>query len=251
MKNIFRQTVSRVREALTDWKMFRQRNVSLAVGVSTLLLFSTTGLAAEKSRLVTNLEAGRKQTIVAYGTSLTAVGAWVKQLSAELNRRYPDLATVINSGEPSKWSKWGVKHLKERVINQKPDVVFIEFSINDADLHSDTSVAEARSNLETMIDRILSANKSCEIILMVMNPPIGIRLEGRPHIESYNQVYRDVAAERHLMLIDHDPNWQKVLKEDPNLFSRYVPDGLHPNYEGSAAVITPEILSALGMKTRH
>ena len=53
---------------------------------------------------------------------------------------------------------------------------------------------------------------------MVMNPPIGIHLERRPKIEEYYQMYRIVAKVRKLLLIDHAPNWEKILEEDPGLF---------------------------------
>ncbi len=210
-------------------------------------MFSTPGLCQETSRLVSNLNAGKKQIIVTYGTSLTASGKWAEQLSNQLDRFYPGQATIINSGAPEKASNWGVKNLQERVIDQHPDAVFIEFSINDADWHLGMSQKKSRKNLETMIDRILAANKSCEIILMVMNPPTGSHLNGRKKIEAYNQIYRDVAAERNVMLIDHYPAWQKILKENPQQFAMYVPDGIHPNWEGSSAVTTPNILKALGI----
>lgn len=226
----------------------RKQLLAIAVCFSMLLALPAISLGGEKSRLVSNLEAEKKQTVVAYGTSLTANGAWVKQLSSELNRRYSGLAAVINSGAGSRASKWGVKNLQTRVIDNQPDAVFIEFSINDASRQSPTTLPQARANLETMIDRILAANKSCEIILMVMNPPTGWHLRDRPKIEAYNQIYRDVAAKRHLLLIDHYPNWQKIRIDDPKLFAQYVPDGIHPNYEGCRAVITPKILSALGIE---
>ena len=213
-----------------------------------LPVFPAVSLGGEKSRLVSNLEAGKKQTVVVYGTSLTAKGAWVEQLAAELNRRYPGPAVVINSGAGIRASKWGAANLQASVIDKQPDAVFIEFSINDAQRRTPTPVTQARANLETMIDRILAANKSCEIILMVMNPPTGWHLRDRPKIETYNQIYRDVAAKRHLLLIDHYQNWQKIRKDAPNLFSQYIPDGIHPNYEGCKAVITPEILNALGIE---
>ncbi len=189
--------------------------------------------------------------MVAYGTSLTAAGKWTEQFSDELDRQYPGQAVVINSGMTTKASNWGLKNLQERVIDQHPDVVFIEFSINDADRRLGMSLSKSRKNLETMIDRILAANKSCEIILMVMNPPTGSHLEGRKKTESYNQIYRDVAAKRNLILIDHYPAWQKILRDDPQLFSQYVPDGIHPNWEGCRAVVTPKILSALGISTER
>jgi len=60
--------------------------------------------AGEKSKLATNLEAGKNQVDVSYGKSLTANGAWVKHLAAILDKRYPGLATVIGSGSSGAWS---------------------------------------------------------------------------------------------------------------------------------------------------
>jgi hypothetical protein len=47
------------------------------------------GEGVSKTRLVQNLEAGKKQTLVTFGTSLTAVGAWVDQLRAVLDQQFP------------------------------------------------------------------------------------------------------------------------------------------------------------------
>ena len=121
---------------------------------------------AGKSRLVQNLEAGKAQVVVVYGTSLTAAGAWVKQLGDAFERQFPGKTTVINSGGSGKWSDWGVKHLDKLVIEKKPDTVFIEFCINDSVERFQGSVEIAKGNLENMIGRILKSNAECEIVLM-------------------------------------------------------------------------------------
>jgi lysophospholipase L1-like esterase len=216
--------------------------------VLTLFLAGTMqAQTTDGSRLVTNLEAGKTQTVVAYGTSLTAGGAWVGQLQKELNTHYPGKAKVINSGGSGKHSTWGLNNLEARVIEKKPDTVFIEFAINDAFLKYETPVKMARVNLETMLDRILKANPACEIILMVMNPPIGVHLERRPHIHDYYSMYRDVAMARKLKLIDHYPDWDAVLKKGEEAFKQLVPDGIHPNADGCKTIITPNIIKALGL----
>lgn len=223
--------------------------VKISAILATVCLFCATPChAGEKSRLVTNLESGKQQTVVTYGTSLTDGAPWVPELQAALDRGYTGKAKVVNSGKGAMWSGWGVKNLDQRVIEKKPDTVLIEFTINDAYLPYNTSVQQARSNIENMIDRILKANPNCEIILMVMNPPVGVHLEQRPKIKDYNQMYREVAKDRKLLLIDHYPNWEKILKDDPALFKKYVPDGIHPGAEGCKMVITPEICRALGIK---
>lgn len=188
---------------------------------------------------------GVKQHIVTYGTSLTEGCDWVNQIRKYFDDHFPGLVTITNSGKGSMWSGWGVENLDERVLKKNPDAVFIEFSINDAYLPYETTSAMSRHNLEVMIERITKQNSRCQIIPMVMNPPIGEHRDIRPDIEVYNQIYRDVAKERNLLLIDHYPAWTVILERDPVQFRVYVPDGIHPNSLGSVKVTTPGILAAL------
>lgn len=203
--------------------------------------------AAEPTGFVAQLKDGKPQTVVTYGTSLTAGGAWVGQLQKTLDKKFPGLAKVINSGQGAMWSKWGVDNLDARVVQKAPDAVIIEFAINDAFLKYNTSPADARRNLENMIDRILKANPKCQVILMTMNPPTGVHLERRPKILDYYEVYRQVAKQRHLLLIDHYPNWADLLKRDEATFKKYVPDGIHPNALGCEKIILPQLLKSLGV----
>lgn len=225
------------------------RNVTRVALAMTILLLAVNAFAEPNHRLVANLKAGKPQTVVTYGTSLTAGGAWVGQLQEALNAKFPGLATVVNSGKGAMWSKWGVDNLDTHVIAKKPDTVFIEFGINDAYLDYKTSVDDARNNLMAMIDRILAAKPETDIILMTMNPPINVHLERRPKINDYYQMYRDVAKERKLQLIDHYANWEPILEKDKALFDQLVPDGIHPGPEGCRQVITPTILKALGVES--
>ena len=201
--------------------------------------------AADQNTLIGHLKGGQTQTIVTYGTSLTAGGAWVGQLQGELDRRFPGLAKVVNSGAGAMWSKWGVDNLEARVVEKQPDAVLIEFAINDAFLEYKTSPEEARKNLEQMIDRILKARFECQIVLMTMNPPISVHLERRPKVDDYYDVYRQVAKDRKLLLIDHNANWKKVLQADAARFNKLVPDGIHPNALGCETVILPQLLKSL------
>jgi acyl-CoA thioesterase-1 len=199
-----------------------------------------------QGRLVDRLNAGLPQTLVAYGTSLTAGGAWVGQVRAALETRHPGLATVINSGQAGMWSTWGVDNLDERVIRHRPDTVLIEFAVNDAHVANHVSLQQARANTEEMISRILKANRQTQIFLMVMNPPLGKDLENRPHFLDYYQMYRQLAKKYKIGLIDFYPAWKRILDEDRNLYMNYVPDGLHPGAQGSRQVTTPIILDSLG-----
>jgi lysophospholipase L1-like esterase len=218
---------------------------TLLLVLATACLFCVVSTAAEPAQLIKNLEAGKKQHLVTYGTSLTHGGAWVGQIKEILAKKYADKITVTNSAQSGMWSKWGLEHLDERVLQKNPDTVIIEWAINDAFLQYKTSVEEARKNLESMMDQILKKNPQCEIILMTMDPPIREHLQRRPDIEKYYQMYRDVAKERKLRLIDHEPNWKAILQKDPKKYDELVPDGIHPNAKGCEQVITPIIEASL------
>lgn len=224
--------------------MLRIKMSTMALAMAAL----AAGVRAEPGlRFTARLKEGKPQTMVTYGTSLTQGGAWVGQVESALKERFPGLVTVINSGQSAMWSVWGVEHLEERVIGRKPDLVLIEFAINDAHVPYNTPVDAARRNLEAMIDRILASRADTEIVLMTMNTCVGPARNIRPQLDAYYQMYRDVAAARKLTLIDHAKVWARIQETDGTLFRRYVPDGLHPGPEGCAAVITPAILEALGL----
>jgi lysophospholipase L1-like esterase len=199
---------------------------------------------------VENLRAGQNQTVVYYGTSLTAAGAWTRLLTEELNARFPGQVAARNFGGPGMHSGWGLQNVDERVIAHNPDVVFIEFSINDAVARFNLSPEKARDNLNRMIDRIRAARPECEIILQVMNPVVG-KAEGdsgwRPNLKVYQDNYREVAAERKLMLIDHMPAWTRLLESDEKTFREYVPDGVHPKDSGCRSIMMPELRRKLGL----
>jgi lysophospholipase L1-like esterase len=128
--------------------------------------------------------------------------------------------------------------------------VFIEFAVNDSVARFNLPLDEARAKLTTMVDRIRAALPDCVIALQVMNPVIG-RPEGhaghRPHLDAYYQMYRDVAAGRKLVLIDHAPAWRAVLDRGEDGFRQLAPDGLHPNATGCEQIVTPGILATLGL----
>jgi len=190
---------------------------------------------------VKNLEAGKKQTLVVYGTSLTAGGAWVKMLQDAFNAKHSGLLTIINGAQSGMNSTWGAQNVKARVIDKKPDAVLIEFGMNDAVTRFNISKEDCRANVTKILDSIHMALPQCEMILMTMNCVAGENGAKRGgKLPEYYQVYRDIAAERKLLLIDHYPNWKAIQDKDAKAFDKLVPDGVHPTPAGAKDVILPE-----------
>lgn len=217
------------------------------------------GLPTLGSQLVDNLRAGKDQTVVVYGTSLTAGGRWVGDLKAWLETIADGKAkvTLVNSGQSGKNSLVGLEKLDTAVIAKKPDTVLIEFAVNDAvlfpELEKRVSVEGSQKNLETMIERIRKALPQTEIIIQTMNPawdsPKGNgSATKRPDLASYYEGYRKVAAKQGLLLIDHNKNWVELRKADPAKFESYVSDGVHPTPEASSAVTFPQVKQSLDAK---
>jgi acyl-CoA thioesterase-1 len=210
-------------------------------------VFITTIVNAQ-SQLIKNLAAGKHQVLVAYGTSLTAGDGgreWVNSVSNTLNKKYNNNLITFNAAKSSMWSWWGLENLKDSVISRKPDAVIIEFAMNDAFVDYNTSLRQAKRNLNYMINRIKIYNPKCEVILQTMNIPINVHADKRPDILAYYQVYREIAAERKLLLIDHYPHWRKILDKGKDVYLKYVPDGIHPDAKSAKAIIAPYVLQRL------
>lgn len=219
------------------------------------MTFAFVSIGFSQPNFVKNLSQGISQHVVVYGTSLSSGGHgrdWMDGVKAHMDSIFgADLLSYSLAGHGGKWSVWGVKNFEDSVIAKKPDAVLIEFGINDAFLEYNTSVSLAKLNLEYMIDRIRLYNNSCDIILQVMNMAIGKSASYRPHLEQYYTMYRQTAREKKVLLIDHFPNWQKMLERGEPFFLTYVPDGIHPNALGARKVIVPEIIKCLETTTKN
>jgi len=159
---------------------------------------------------------------------------------------YPHLVTFINSGGPGENSDWGVANLESKVLSHHPDLVFIEFSYNDAHEKFEMPLERGAENLNRMVNAIRSRNPGTSIVLQTMNvgwdAPNGNRSASvRPHLQEFNDNYRRYAAAHGIPLLDHSLHWKKLKEDDAQLFQSYVPDGSHPTPDASLAVTWPPI----------
>jgi lysophospholipase L1-like esterase len=197
-----------------------------------------------------NLQAGKKQTVLVYGTSLTAGGAWANALKKWFDDGYPGLVTFINSGGPGQNSDWGKTNLKAKVLDRKPNLVFIEFSYNDAHEKFKMPVTRGAENLDAMVRAIREQDADAAIVLQIMNAPwdaVGDKpaASSRPQLEAFNDNYRRYAREHSLPLIDHYPAYKQLEKAEPEKFHKWLPDGSHPSAEASLAITWPAIKDLL------
>lgn len=192
------------------------------------------------------LKSGEHCNVVVYGTSLTAGGAWAVAMKEWLEQKSPGKVSFFNGAGPGQNSDWGVQNLKTKVLDRQPDLVFIEFSYNDAHDKFKMPIRKGAANLDEMVRSIKKQNPRTCVVLQIMNANWDVPNGNgsslhRPDLTAFNQNYRDYAKTHDLALLDHYPAWQKLKETDAEKFHAYVPDGTHPNKDGSLAVTWPLI----------
>ena len=173
-----------------------------------VMLLSVSLLSAQ-SHLVKNLQSGRTQTLVVYGTSISSMRPngplWVKKVEDELNKKYGNRLTVLNTGKSGQNSNWAVEESgNDSVLMKHPDAVIIEFATNDAVTRFNISQEDCRRNTELLITRIKERYPACEI-LSAYSLRISVRVKNavnRPEMKAYDGVYESIAKEQKLRYID-------------------------------------------------
>lgn len=209
-------------------------------------LLATIGWSAETPDVFTELAAGKKQTVVIYGTSLSHGGEWAVATKKWFDAKYPGQVTFVNNSGPGQHSRWGLKNVKTKVTDLKPALVLMEFAFNDSRETYKVSVADGASNLDKIVKEIGKESPGTEVVLQVMNVPWDVpggnqSDSWRPKLQAYNDNYRKYAADHRLQLIDHYAAWEKLKREAPETYRKYIPDGTHPSAEGSLAVTWPAV----------
>lgn len=170
-------------------------------------------------------------TLTALGDSLTngwlADKGYLDFLREMLEEKYPhcDLH-IINSGIPGDTAFGGLHRLDEDVINHHPDIVFIQFALNDA--FSGYSPGDFMDNVQGIIDEIHS--KSAAEIVLITSVHIFYKMENDVATIFYNLLNK-LALKNKLPIAKVHEHWKSSI--DENESGRYVQDdGIHPNSEG-------------------
>lgn len=229
----------------------RKALLALLLSLFTLTMHAETDNSL--SGFFKKLKAGEKQTVVTFGTSLTEYGAWVPLMQAWFDEKFPGQVKVVNGGGSGQNSDWGVAQVEKKVLSQNPNLVFIEFSYNDAHVKFKLTPEHCKQNIETIIAKIREKDPNTAIVLQTMNapwnPPDGKGFKdsetNRPEIETFNENYRTVAKALDLPLVDNYPVWLKLKETNLRRYQALVPDGSHPSKAGSQEVTWPNIQALL------
>ncbi len=119
-------------------------------------------------KTIHKLKTGQDLKIVALGDSLTY--GWMVEkgyldfLKEMLIAKYPrSILKIINRGIPGDTAEGGLRRLHDHVLKADPDLVFIQFALNDA--FSGYPVERFQSNIMTITGKIKDDTSSETLLL--------------------------------------------------------------------------------------
>jgi acyl-CoA thioesterase-1 len=183
-------------------------------------------------RTVSDLRSGCNVTIVAFGDSITA-GYAVRHgfpyfWKGLLKQKYPDAGIkLINSGESGNTTIDGLARLDWDALAYEPDLITINFGINDAAMCIDPE--EFKGNLIQMIMRI-RAGPGSEILLLSSQPLVAPGFDKL--VIKYYDAIREAAKTEDVGFVDVYAAWMERVNKGMPLSSFILPGLDHPNEEG-------------------
>jgi len=168
----------------------------------------------------------------AFGDSITdgygVSRGFVSFLTEQISKTHPDLELVtINTGMSGDTSRGGLYRLGRDVIDHRPDLVTINFGVNDA--FSGISPEQFSDNLRDMVSRIQEAG--CDRILLLSCEVIP-EAWAEQQVLPYWEAMKALAEEMGCVYADVHGRWVEELKGGRPESDLIISGDLHPNEEG-------------------
>lgn len=252
--------------------LYRRRWANLGVSVRGLVIL--TYMASLSSNRAFSEEQSKSVKIVTFGDSTTVGYSVTDNYPRQLGRRLKKLGietTIINAGVNGDTTSGAAKRFDEAVLAHNPDVVIIQFGLNDQTmrLYEDpremkpyVSQDEYAANLRRFVSELRSRN--CRVVLMTPNPmcwtetlerhyPAGPFLDapngGNQLLKRYVKAVREIARTEKVPLVDvfrHFSEYEK--KTGRKIQELFLDDGVHPNERGYDLIVDkliPHVLQGL------
>ncbi|MDF3059437.1 MAG: lysophospholipase [Rariglobus sp.] len=163
---------------------------------------------------------GEPLRYVAIGGSITQAGGpgWIGDW---LRAQFPESeVTVVNSGMSATGSELGVFRIDRDVIAHQPDLVAIEYCVNDGGLTDEAAIRY----METLVVRLKT----------LPHPPAIVILEAAARTGSNRARHRRVARHYGLLEVDWQAAVDAHLKAEDLGWDTFFSDDVHPNEAGHA-----------------
>ena len=205
-----------------------------------------TYLSEIKAELVKKWPKNRTINLVFHGHSVPTgyfvtpdvrtLEAYPHQVLEGLKRQYPyaPINTITTSigGENS---EQGQKRFKKEVLTHRPDVLFIDYALNDRNI----GLERSRKAMEKMIKRALK--KDVKVVLLTPSPDLTVDiLKPDNLLEQHSNQLIELAKKYKIGLVDSQGAFRNLAKAGENL-KDYMAQSNHPQKKGHK-VIADEVL---------
>ena len=165
---------------------------------------------------------------VTWGTGGSDGYCWRTATTEWFKNNFPDAdVTEINAAWGGTGSYWGYFRIDDAVLSHNPDLVFIEFAIND--VYKKRKRMDATLYMEGIVNKIRNKNPNCDIVIIFITDKSVNRLG-----KEYEQLlgHKDVASHYGIPTIDVGRVLADEIERTGNEWTYYVSDFVHPNNTG-------------------
>ena len=163
---------------------------------------------------------------VTVGTGSTSGNSWREKTTKWFKQNYRDAKiTEVNAAIGGTGSTYGYQRLKKDILKKEPDLVFIEFAMND--VYESVTQTKAAANIDAIIRNINEYDPEIDIVLVFITSEGNVKLD-----YLVKQGHRHVAEYYGVPYIDVGNAMRDELQETGNEWSHYFGDVVHPNDTG-------------------
>lgn len=165
---------------------------------------------------------------VTQGTGGTGGYCWRTATTEWFKKNFPSAdVTEINAAWGGTGTYWGYFRMDDAVLSHNPDLIFIEFAINDA--YKKRNRMDAALYMEGIVNKIQNKNPNCDIVIIFVTDKSANRLG-----KEYEQLlgHKDVAEHYGIPVIDVGRVLAEEIERTGNEWTYYVSDYVHPNNTG-------------------
>ncbi len=195
-----------------------------------------------KMELTKEWPKNRSMTLLFHGHSVPAgyfktpivntLGAYPNQLLKLLKDRYPyAVINVLVTAIGGENSEQGAARFQTDVLPHKPDVLFIDYALNDRGI----GLEKAKQSWQMMIEQAQQAG--IKVILLTPSPDLKVDMGDPKNIlnQHANQI-RQLADKYQTGLVDSYKAFDAKRQQGDSL-SRYMAQGNHPNEMGHTLIV--------------
>lgn len=183
-------------------------------------------------RVKEKLKKGEKIIYVAFGDSITegygVKEGWPEKLVKELKYKYPNSEIeLVNKGKSGDTLEESMCRFESDVLSYNPDLVTINFGINDA--MNGVNLNDFEKLLKELIQTI--KNRTNSEIIVISSEVLEDEVADATARKYYDKLQK-VSREEKVVFVDIHRIWQQKLREGIELSTLLIPGLDHPNEEG-------------------